>query len=1309
MAPLSTNRKNTLVLAISLLATLFPQFALSEEYEVAKLLASDGMAGDLFGLSIAVDGDTAVIGRSAGSNLEWHVYVFGRVGNEWVEQARLEPLDDLIAAHSNNRPVAVSGDTIVFGVPSASQNGAYTGSAYVFQKINGFWEQQAKLLASDGETGDGFGSGVAIDGDTIIVGAPDADYDGLRSPGVAYVFARSNGVWSEQQPPLTHTAANKGDDKLGMHVSMDGDIAIIAGALRPGGSVVFSRQNGVWAQEAILYPEDQADSWGFAYDSAIVGDTALLVGARSVTGQRSESAVYVLKRTAGVWSQQAKIIPDSLNSNAPYITIYSVAMVNDMFVVGTEVRSQYDHYKSVAFTFERTGEDWAQQKMFVASDNEEDDAFGFAVGINQDSVLVGSVRDSDLGEWSGSVYVFDNAPPDNEYVIQPGPTDGKDIWTTSVYSYAPGGGGPGGGLDDHSLLVGGWGDYYYSLIEFDIDSLPADVISARVEMYAYPSRGSATTGMYLDRITEHWDWKTQGTGTDFERLWWADRPSATLWNPTALPAPQENAWYSVDITDLYNAWKDGTYPNHGLQLRPVSTWNVWSEFYSSDYMDDLTLRPRLVVEVADTQPPEVDSDGDGMPDSCEIESGLDPNDPSDADQDLDGDGLTNLDECFLGTNLGASDTDGDGISDLDEIQQHSDPNDPDDLDPQPPEILPPPGKFLSTDDDLPIQQTRPTIVLTHGLQAGELGSDDCGVLDPTAIYDLWTGKRDPDTCDVNLKKAAALLRVQNRDVNIIQYVWTGAFQHTGGYPFSIPDRLSYYRGKQNVPDAGAALAKLLLGDDVLGPGYSQPIHFIGHSLGTAVNAYAGRLFLQNAPGVEVAQFTVLDRPDHIDAIWPLPKTKKIRDANSLTSDESRFLAIENRDSELFVERYGYDSFFIPSLLNNIRDGQADPIVKIDNYYSLAGGGVGDVSFGYVYNHPELIEPNDVGGWLFEDEQGAGGVDNNHSGVHQWYRWTINPNDSVFTVENPSGPFTPFCDTDGSFDRPITMHESLNPCGQGWQWSIAAHPNVESFLSTFPSENEVPLSITPEELPILPSAVDGGCTFNGAIISCIEQSSPYFAGNVDIRSAIEFVSFDFRFPTSGDGDYASVLLDGVPIWTMAGSSVLDGTYRNSGLVPIDSIGGNRTLIVALYGVGQTNASFELRRFSSVSVEKDTDGDSVPDSIDLCPEEDSSGFDVDKNGCIDSFNGLADLVESLLAEGVIGSTMRDSLLSKSANAEKSHDKDNICAAINQLESFQNQISAQLGKKISEVAANLAIDFAASVMAYQESQLASGESCQ
>ena len=198
---------------------------------------------------------------------------------------------------------------------------------------------------------------------------------------------------------------------------------------------------------------------------------------------------------------------------------------------------------------------------------------------------------------SGKARRFFRAVPQQggPLVVQPGPAESKDIWTTSGYSYAPGDNTPGGGLNDDKLRVGGWGDLYYSLLQFDLTGLPVNASSAVLHLYCHSQSGGGTT-MYLDRITQAWDWRTQGTGRDRERLWWADRPATVQWSAGEVANPTQGQWYSVDITDLYNGWKNGTYQNYGLQFRPVNYFNNnFNEFYSADYLVEPGLRPKLVV------------------------------------------------------------------------------------------------------------------------------------------------------------------------------------------------------------------------------------------------------------------------------------------------------------------------------------------------------------------------------------------------------------------------------------------------------------------------------------------------------------------------------------------------------------------------------------------------------------------------------------------------------------------------------------------------------------------------------------------
>jgi len=122
--------------------------------------------------------------------------------------------------------------------------------------------------------------------------------------------------------------------------------------------------------------------------------------------------------------------------------------------------------------------------------------------------------------------------------------------------------------------------------------------------------------------------------------------------------------------------------------------------------------------------------------------------------------------------------------------------------------------------------------------------------------------------------------------------------------------------------------------------------------------------------------------------------------------------------------------------------------------------------------------------------------------------------------------------------------------------------------------------------------------------------------------------------------------------------------------------------------------------------------VPDNfdgqVDLCPSQDATGFDVDDDGCIDSFSGLTDLVTKLVAEEVISEQMKNSLLSKIGNAESSMERDKICTAVNELNALENQTEAQRGKKISDEAADQVVAYSNSVSAYLQSELPAGETC-
>ena len=177
------------LLALSLavvLALLLPMAPVSAGGPETKLTADDGAAGDYFGYSVSISGDTAVVGAYQDDGSKGSAYVFERSGTTWGQQAKLIAGDGA-ADDYFGISVSISGDTAVVGAYRDDDKASSTGSAYVFERTGTTWSQQDKLTASDGAAGDYFGYSVSINGDTIAVGAHYDDDDGDNS-GSAYVY-----------------------------------------------------------------------------------------------------------------------------------------------------------------------------------------------------------------------------------------------------------------------------------------------------------------------------------------------------------------------------------------------------------------------------------------------------------------------------------------------------------------------------------------------------------------------------------------------------------------------------------------------------------------------------------------------------------------------------------------------------------------------------------------------------------------------------------------------------------------------------------------------------------------------------------------------------------------------------------------------------------------------------------------------------------------------------------------------------------------------------------------------------------------
>jgi hypothetical protein len=183
----------------------------------------------------------------------------------------------------------------------------------------------------------------------------------------------------------------------------------------------------------------------------------------------------------------------------------------------------------------------------------------------------------------------------------------------------------------------------------------------------------------------------------------------------------------------------------------------------------------------------------------------------------------------------------------------------------------------------------------------------------------------------------------------------------------------------------------------------------------------------------------------------------------------------------------------------------------------------------------------------------------------------------------------------------------------------------------------------------------------------------------------------------DGEYS--INDG-PFTSAAGTA----SNGDSIMVRVMSSDAYSTTVDATLSIGGVIGTFSVTTMQII----DSDGDGIYDVNDSCPNEDATGFDANDDGCIDSLSGLGNIVATLVVEGVISPELENSLLSKVANAGKSATKENICAAVNELGAFMNQINAQRGKKIADGAADLLIDYTTNVISSLLNQLTPGDSC-
>ncbi len=414
----------------------------------------------LFGTSIALAGDTLAVGSPGDDSNAGAVFVYARTNGVWTQQAIVKASN----AEAGDRfgvSVALSGDTLVVGAPNEdgaaigvngnqADNSAFaSGAAYVYTRSASVWSQQAYLKAANTGAGDEFGNSVAIAGDTVVVGAHleaggatgvngnGAD-NSKASSGAAYVFSRNGTAWTQT---AYLKASNTGtSDEFGYSVAISGStIAVgayhegnfatgvngtITGAAAGSGAVyVYISTGGVWSQQAYVKASNTRSLASFGWSVTLSGDS-LAVGApkesnfgsgvganQNVTGGADSGAVYVFTRTGSAWSQQVYIkalFPDLFDNFG-----WSVALASDILAVGSpfedsnatgangDQRNNNVSNGGAAFVFRRAGTTWSQVDYLKSANTVPAGVFGNSLALTADTLAAGA-----SGEFRGAAYAF---------------------------------------------------------------------------------------------------------------------------------------------------------------------------------------------------------------------------------------------------------------------------------------------------------------------------------------------------------------------------------------------------------------------------------------------------------------------------------------------------------------------------------------------------------------------------------------------------------------------------------------------------------------------------------------------------------------------------------------------------------------------------------------------------------------------------------------------------------------------------------------------------------------------------------------
>jgi len=394
-------KKTNLVIGFMLIILLAFSTSLVWGTEVKITAGVDAGVNDVFGFSVGISGDWAVVGARGEGN--GAAYFFKRDGDDWTRE---DKEDGIGAGDQFGNSVSICGDYAIVGAPIAiGINSRKTGAATVFHRVADSWTELETLIPQiQDQYMEWYGESVSIDGDRAIVGGP-----GYNNPdpyrvcsGVAYIYHLEGGSWRFPNPELAAY------EYFGQSVSISGNYTIVGayGDTNYTGIAYIFFYNGVnWVQQAELTAGLDADEGDyFGYSVSISGDYAV-VGAYNDEG--GKGSAYIFHRDGATWPRQTRVLASD-GQGSDFFGV-SVSVSGNYLLVGAYEEDAGGSAAGAVYSYLRSGVTWTEKAKQIASDPQVNDHFGYSVSISGDYAIVGAPeKDTGGNADAGAAYIYDS-------------------------------------------------------------------------------------------------------------------------------------------------------------------------------------------------------------------------------------------------------------------------------------------------------------------------------------------------------------------------------------------------------------------------------------------------------------------------------------------------------------------------------------------------------------------------------------------------------------------------------------------------------------------------------------------------------------------------------------------------------------------------------------------------------------------------------------------------------------------------------------------------------------------------------------